>query len=257
MAWIDNRAKRKLEAGGSVLAITINFVHDGLAEFLGNLGYDVIIVDGEHGAVDDKDVEGFARACNLTGAPPLVRLPFDEHRIERYLGLGIHGFHMARVENASIAHKIVDAVKFGPVGNRGLGNFRAVDFSLKPGKWPAYIERANANTMIKVAVVDPQSIAALPEIVKIPEIDVIFVGRYDLSAAMGFPGETTHPKVTEAYDNAIDLILKAGKNVGMGARTPADMKAAHARGFRYFLTSVSRTFPQGANVLLEAIRELN
>ena len=147
-------------------------------------------------------------------------------------------------------------MKFTPLGKRGLGNFRASGFGVSLGSWPEYIERANANTFIKIAVEDPDGLAALPEIVKIPEIDVIFVGRYDLSASLGLPGQTSHPKVVEAYDNAIEIIKGAGKAFGMGVRSGADMKAGYDLGARYFLTSVSRTFPQGSSVLLEALKEL-
>ena len=253
---IDNKAKKKLGSGGSVLAITINFTHDGLAEFLGHLGYDIVILDGEHGAVDDGVVERFTRACEFAGASPIVRMPVDPIIMERYLGMGVHGFHVARVSSLKEARDVIEAAKFSPLGKRGLGNYRAVEFRMQPGGWPAYIERANANTFVKLAVEDLDGLAALPEIVKIPEIDVVFVGRYDLQASMGMPGETNHPRVTEAYEGAIRIIKDAGKAFGIGVRTADDIKAGHARGARYFLTAVSRTFQRGASEFLAAVREL-
>ena len=93
---IENKAKQKLKSGGAVLAITINFVHADFAEYLGTLGYDIIIIDGEHGRINESEVEGVARACDLTGAAPILRLNVNGPLMERYLSMGIYGFHVRR-----------------------------------------------------------------------------------------------------------------------------------------------------------------
>jgi 4-hydroxy-2-oxoheptanedioate aldolase len=238
------------------MAITINFLHDGLAEFLGRLGYDMIVADGEHGRVDDSEIERFARACEIAGAAPIVRVPVNGPIMERYLSMGVYGFHVPRIRNLDEARELIDAVKFPPLGKRGLGNFRAIDYGLSLGAWPDYIQRANDNTFIKAAVEDPEGLEALPEIVKLPEIDVFFVGRYDLSASLGVPGEINHPKVVETYNKAIAVIKGAGKAFGMGVRTVEGLKNAHASGARYFLSAVSRTFVAGSTELMGAFRGL-
>jgi 4-hydroxy-2-oxoheptanedioate aldolase len=46
-------------------------------------------------------------------------------------------------------------------------------------------------------------------------VDGVFIGPADLSASMGFVGQTSHPQVCAVIDEAIGRIRKAGKAVGI------------------------------------------
>src|ERR1051326_4859658 len=102
----DNKAKQKLRDGGSVLAITLNFMHPGMAEYLGRLGFDIVIAEGEHASLSDILVEEFTRACELSGASPVMRLPYEALGMDRYLAIGVHGFHVAGVRGLEGARAI-------------------------------------------------------------------------------------------------------------------------------------------------------
>jgi 4-hydroxy-2-oxoheptanedioate aldolase len=252
----DSAAKRKLKSGGAVLAIQLNFVHAGLAEYLGRIGYDIIIADAEHGRLDHRDVEELARACDLTGATPMVRHPLDATVMERYLGIGVRGFQVPRIRSLGEARAVVDAIKFPPEGNRGLGNFRAMDFGKSLGNWPDFIARSNANTLITVMVEDSDGLAALPEIVKIPEIDAIMIGAVDLSSHFGVPGQTRDAKVVDAIGRGREIIKTAGKISAGGVDGAASLRAAYSTGIRYFVTSVSQALMHGSSELVTAMKEL-
>ncbi|MGD1067537.1 MAG: aldolase/citrate lyase family protein [Vulcanimicrobiaceae bacterium] len=253
---IDNHAKAALRADRPVLAITVNFVHPGLAEYLARLGFGCLVIDAEHGAVNDAVLENVVRAAELGGAITLLRLPVNDPLMQRYLGIGVAGFHVPQVGSAAAARAAIDAIKFAPAGHRGLGSFRAADFGLSLGTWPDYMRRANENTLVIVAIEDPDGVAALPELVAMPEIDVVLIGTSDLSASLGFPGQTKHPAVLEIVDRAIGTIRAAGKTVGLPASSAADIREVYDRGARFILTSVARALPVGTNELLGTMRGL-
>jgi 4-hydroxy-2-oxoheptanedioate aldolase len=253
---IDNRPKADLNADRPVLAMTLNFVHAGLAEYLARLGFGCFVVDGEHGVLSDVDFENVVRAAELGGAVTLARLRVDDPLMQRYLGIGAAGFHIPQVASAAAARTAIDAIKFAPAGRRGLGSFRAADYGLSLGTWPHYMQRANENTLVVVAIEDPDGIAALPELVAMPEIDVVLIGTSDLSASLGVPGQTKHRSVTEIVDRAIATIRGAGKAVGLPASSAGEIRDVYDRGARFILTSVARALPVGVNELLAAMREL-
>jgi 2-keto-3-deoxy-L-rhamnonate aldolase RhmA len=51
----------------------------------------------------------------------------------------------------------------------------------------------------------------------VPGIDAIFLGPADLSASLGVPGQTGHPKVYAAAEHTIKVARKHGKQVAVGA----------------------------------------
>ena len=55
----------------------------------------------------------------------------------------------------------------------------------------------------------------LQEICETPGIDGVFIGPADLSASLGFPGQTEHPEVLVRIEKAIEAILRAGKAPGI------------------------------------------
>lgn len=253
----ENGAKRTLRAGGTVLGCTVNFVHAGLTEYLGRLGYDCLIIDAEHGVAQDDAVEEFARACDVTGVTSMLRLPVSNPLMQRYLGLGIDALYAPQVRSAEEAREVVDASKFSPLGRRGLGNYRATDFGLGVTSWPAFMERANAQTLIMVAVEDPEGLSALPGILAIPEIDIVLIGTADLSNSIGVPGQLRHPTVLAMTDDAIGQIRAAGKAAGLPCPDPAAMRDAHARGARFLLSSVTRPLVLGSAEILSTLKELD
>src|SRR2546425_1125031 len=74
-----------------------------------------------------------------------------------------------------------------------------------------YVTEANQQTMLVVQVETTPAVEALPQILKIANVDVVFIGPSDLSQAMGFPGRPNEPAVQEVIDRCIAQIREAGK----------------------------------------------
>ena len=69
----ENTLKQKLEAGKAVFGCMITFPSAPVVEMLGQLGFDWVLLDNEHGTVSVDNVEDLVRAADLTGIAPIVR----------------------------------------------------------------------------------------------------------------------------------------------------------------------------------------
>ncbi len=92
-----------------------------------------------------------------------------------------------------------DAVKFAPVGKRGLfsaarksgfGTVSSSEFT----RW------TNEEVLLGIQIETLEAIENLDEILAVKGIDIVQSGRGDLSNALGVPGEKTHPRVLEAEE---------------------------------------------------------
>jgi 2-keto-3-deoxy-L-rhamnonate aldolase RhmA len=110
--------KDKLGAGGIVTGVNLTIPDARLAEFLGGLGFDCVVVDAEHGGLTDSDLELVAMACDLAGCASMLRVSAAGDLLERYVNLGITGIQIPRVQSVDQVSDVVEAVKFAPRGRR-------------------------------------------------------------------------------------------------------------------------------------------
>jgi 2-keto-3-deoxy-L-rhamnonate aldolase RhmA len=54
----------------------------------------------------------------------------------------------------------------------------------------------------------------LDAILTVKNLDLIYVGTYDISSMLGVAGQTSHPEVLKVVEASAAKILKAGKAVG-------------------------------------------
>ena len=160
--------------------------------------------------------------------------------------MGFYGFHFVHIESVEQARACVAAVKFKPQGNRGTGVTRSNNFGLSLSSWDEYAADANAQTFIKISIEDLDGLAAIPEICKIPEVDVITFGTGDLANAMGIPGQRKHPRLIAEVDKAVKIIRAAGKQSGIPTFDGDDMEEARQRGARFMTLMLTQVIAKGA-----------
>ena len=200
-----NTVKARLRAGETVFGCFVRYPEPALIEMLGYYGWDYIMFDGEHSTITPRDCENLCRAAELQNVSTCVRVPTNQQPvILRYLDTGVQGVMIPMINSVAEAEAAVRAVKYPPRGARGLAGARAADYGqVQPFSFPDYIARANDETMIIAQVETAQAVEALPEIVRLPDIDVLFIGPTDLSTSLGVPGDLKHPRVQEAFDRIV------------------------------------------------------
>ncbi len=251
---VENTTKRKLQQGEAVYGCFFRPAAPTLAEFVALQGWDFLVLDGEHGSLEARDIEDLARACELNGVTPIARVTTNEPpTILRYLDAGAHGIHVPWVNTAADVEKAVTAAKYGPRGQRGFAGSRQ-------GGWgnteslADFTVRANRETMVVIHIETVQAAAAVEEYTAVEDVDVLFIGPADLSHSLGHPGNVSHPDVQRVMEQVAEVVVASDKTLGIFAGSPAFAAEWYERGARYFTAGFEGLIKQGMQTYLSAVR---
>jgi 4-hydroxy-2-oxoheptanedioate aldolase len=251
---LENRTKAKLAAGEAAFGCFVRTPEPQLVEYVGMLGWDFLVFDAEHGPLQPREVEDLCRAIEPRGTTPIVRVTTnDAPTILRFLDTGVHGLHVPWVNSAAEAERAVRSVTYSPRGIRGLAGSRASEWGLREPIGD-YVQRANRELLVVVQVETQDAVDAIDDYLKIPGIDVLFLGPTDLSQSLGHPGELDHPEVLAALDRVADAVIGSGVTLGIYAGSVDMTKAWLDRGARYFTTSLEPFLRDGMRTHLQQVR---
>jgi 4-hydroxy-2-oxoheptanedioate aldolase len=217
-----NKTKQKLKAGDVVFGSEIMFPSADVVEILGFAGLDFVYLDMEHSATSHESLAHMIRAAEISGTTPLVRIPENvpgqyAGTILRILDLGAMGVIVPHVDNKEAARAVVDAVKYGPQGRRGMfdvGRQTGYGFTMSGRD---YVRRANEEIMVVIMIESKEGLDNLGDILSVEGIDVVQIGSSDLSQSMGYRGDLTEPAVLDAIDRIVAECRKAKVAVGVGS----------------------------------------
>ncbi|KAH7483797.1 hypothetical protein FOMA001_g7446 [Fusarium oxysporum f. sp. matthiolae] len=146
-------------------------------------GVDWVVIDCEHGNLDDSAMHEAVPAVAAAGASPIVRIPgMESWMIKRALDSGAHGILVPLLRTAQEAREIVKAAKFPPQGTRGFGSPYAMErFSPMP-TMTEYLQQANSSLLTIVQIETQEALNNLEEIAAVDGVDILFVGPFDLGS---------------------------------------------------------------------------
>ena len=234
-----NRTKQKLRNNLPVYGVISTSDDPQLAELFAISGFDYYMLDAEHGLIDPAQAVNVIRACERTNITPLVRIgPKDPKLVLQYLDAGMMGIMMPGLESVEEVKMLVDAVKYQPIGKRGMGISRASAYTAYSGtSAPEYIKFSNENTLVIIQFEDEKLIPNFPAMCAVDGVDACIIGPRDLSLNMGFPDGPNHPEVQTVIDQAIAIMRSANISAGITASTRADAAKQVARGANMILAA--------------------
>lgn len=224
-----------------------------IAEVTAMMGFDFLLLDNEHGVIEQSTLCDMVRASQCQGVPAVVRCTMKEYdHIQKALDFGANGILLPLVNTAEDARRVVDMANYPPVGHRGTAYLpRASRYGMVEDK-RAYLKQANATKLLACQVETRQAVENLDEILKVDGIDVFFIGPGDLSASYDEP--TCSPKMMEIIENVIRRITAAGRTAGYYVGTPEAAKQAEAWGARFLVTAVNQYMVAGGRSFLSQVR---
>jgi 2-keto-3-deoxy-L-rhamnonate aldolase RhmA len=248
----SNTMKAKLAAGEPALGLSVMIPSPQLVEMAGGLGFDWVLIDCEHGTITLETIELMVMAAEASDVTPIVRpRSKDAQDLLQVMDRGAAGVQVPHITSAADARAAVEAVKFHPLGHRGLAaGTRASGYGYR-GSLGAFTEAANRETLICVQIEDEAAVHNIDGILGVDGVDVFFIGPSDLSQSMGFPGNPKAAPVAKAIEATLDKILAAGKTPGMPATTE-NVAAAVARGVRYIYNHVPTLLGTACAAYLQA-----
>lgn len=251
---IKNATKAKLKAGKTAIGIRLGFTSSAVVESLTGLGFDFAYFDLEHGPSSIESCQDMFRAAEVAGLTPLVRVSsYDIGYADRLLDSGAMGIIFPHCNTKKDAEAAVRAVKYPPEGERGAGG-RPLTLSGMP--ITDYIREANRETMVVTMIEELEALDNLPEILTVEGLDVLWIGRVDLSVSSGIPGKLDDPKIQDAVKRIIAEGSAAGKVVGVGAvnsNRPDQIQEFIQQGARFFSLDTTAILRSAARNILNSI----
>ncbi|KZF22257.1 HpcH/HpaI aldolase/citrate lyase family protein [Xylona heveae TC161] len=182
---------------------------------LARSGFDWILVDMEHGNIDDGVMHESVAAIAACGASPIVRVAGNESwMVKRALDAGAHGVVIPLLCTVQDVRKAVSFTKYPPRGVRGFGpTFASQSFGNIP--MMEYLKQADEGILTVVQIETKEALADVDEIAKVPGLDVLFAGPFDLGINIGHP--IKDGKMPDKLKEALAQILRAAENNGKRA----------------------------------------
>ncbi|GAA1891552.1 HpcH/HpaI aldolase family protein [Lapillicoccus jejuensis] len=215
-------------------------------------GLDWVCLDAQHGRWDDARVLGALDLLQDRAAQVLVRVrALDLGLVGRALDAGAGGVVVPLVEDAADAERAVQAVRYPPRGRRSMGPIRAAYGVLGD------LAAADAGTLLAVMVETRGALDDVEAIAATDGVDVVFVGPFDLSLALGT--DVASLLADDGPDGPLPRVVAACRAAGVRAGAYAGEPARAARlrelGFDWVAVTTDRAATAaGAAAALDALR---
>lgn len=193
----------KLRAGKPVRMCSLGNFLPAYVRHAAEHRFDCIWLDLEHRVMDDRQVQALLAFFHLSDIDCMLRAPtLEKTRLYRYLEDGASGLMIPHVSTPERARELVQAVKFPPIGDRGIdGSGLDSDFMFAGGE--GYTDAANRETFLVVQIETPQAVENVDAIAAVEGVDGMFIGPGDLGLRIeklgcDFTLEEAYAKVAEA-----------------------------------------------------------
>ena len=214
------RFREAMRAGRLQVGTGIGFsdprVSDALAGSL-----DFLWIDLEHSPLSPEALAGHLLAARARAKPAFVRVPAAGAAfVKPILDLGADGIIVPQVRTVGEVRQTVADCRYPPAGTRGFGPRVPSNYGRVPT--PEFVAAANRNVFVGVMIETAEALAAIDEIVRVPGLDSVVIGPWDLSGSLGMLGDVEHHRVLAAVDRVVAAAREAGIFVGSGMGVSAD-----------------------------------
>jgi 2-keto-3-deoxy-L-rhamnonate aldolase RhmA len=224
--------KQRVLAGERVLGhMVLEFFVPAVPQLVKVAGAEFLLLDMEHTGCSLETLKAMIAACRGVGIAPVVRVPATEyHFIARALDVGAHGIMVPIVETREQAEFIVSCTRYPPLGRRGAA-FGVAHDDYQGGTPAEKMEAAHRRTLVITQIETPKGVENAAAIAAVPNVDVLWVGHFDLTNFMGIPGQFDHPDYHAALAKVVGAARANGKGTGFMALDERWGKEYLERGF--------------------------
>jgi 2-keto-3-deoxy-L-rhamnonate aldolase RhmA len=223
-----NSFKHALRGPDMVLGAWLELGSCNVAEVMVANGWDILIIDGEHGPGGLEDWVTLSRTVTAAGGTPILRLPdADETMIKRALDRGFKNFVVPMINTAEHAKQVVSAFYYPPRGHRGYA--APVVRGSGWGSDTVYATHTSYHDLtIMLQCEHIEAVENIDAICAVDGIDAIFIGPNDLAASAGYLERLDAPEVLsllariEAAAKTANMPLATVRSAG---RDWADLRA--------------------------------
>lgn len=213
-------------------------------EILGGLGFDFVVIDEEHAPFDRVTIDNLLLAARASNVAGIVRVAEPSPaKLLAALDDGATGVLVPHVFNVGKANDIVAACRYRR-GKRGFSNSPRAGGYGQLGVWD-HVDRADASVTVVAMIEDPEALDVIDDIVAVEGLDGVFIGRGDLTLAMGASG-TADPRVRAAAEHIVAAAHKANKPVCIMVADAKEAQDWRSLGASAFIVASDQRFMRQA-----------
>jgi 4-hydroxy-2-oxoheptanedioate aldolase len=222
---------------GEILRGPISVIPSPVAtQAIAAAGADFVVLDREHGPIGPEAMHAMIAATAGTACAPLVRVPrIDAAEVKTALDAGAEGVLFPLVRTVADAQAAVSFTRYPPDGVRGWAPL--VAHARHGVALMDYAGEVAPHLTCVLFIETLEALADIDAILAVPGIDLAFLAPFDLSMALGIPGQFGAPEFTAAAATVERAAAAAGVPLGSVALEPARYADLVARDYRFFLTA--------------------
>jgi len=239
--------KKKLKDGRLMMGCASNTSSTLCAELVASQGFDFVLIDHQHSAIDPEKLRCMIQAVHAGGSKAFVRVGghMDRLGIQQSFDLGADGILVPCVNTAEDVKLAVSCAKYPVHGPGSDGGTRSAYLNLRP-QFPGGVmpllkycnEQGNAETIVMVQIETNDALENVEAICAVPGLDCAFIGPGDLALSMGLvrekgmPACWSDPRFAAAKERVAAACKASGVTAGIWNGTSNDgLRAAVAQGF--------------------------
>jgi len=206
--------KAELRQGKPKYGVFVNSGSPAIAGQLSHLGYDWLLIDFQHGAMDNNLLSAMINVIHLGKSKVIVRVAgyTDRGGIQQSLDLGADGILIPYINTRKEAEEAVSCCLYPTAGTRSV--YFPQPATNEDGLL-GYVPNANKNILISIQVETASCIEHIDDILAVKGLDMAFLGQNDLCMSMGLYEKYVFPQMytsTELNDATHKLIAACTKH---------------------------------------------
>lgn len=210
--------KKALKSRKKLFGAWVSYAEPSITETFAKAGFDFLAIDMEHSTITLPEAKGIITASQFYDVSCLPRpVSHSNDFIKPLLEFGADGMLIQMVNNANEVKRLIDHIKYPPIGKRSYGVNRAQGYGFD---FDDYTSDWNNSSIFMIQVESIEAVEKIDEILAFDEIDGVMIGPYDISGSLGVPGQLDHPKVIEASKKVIEACEKYRKSCGTQLNDP-------------------------------------
>jgi 4-hydroxy-2-oxoheptanedioate aldolase len=189
-----NRLKARLAAGETVCAMWVEWGAPDIAEAMVHGGWDVIVIDCEHGSAGLEAGLSMIPRVEAAGGEAVIRVPdLHEATFKRALDRGARSIMAPMVNTPEDAARVAGFCRYPPLGRRGYA--APIVRASRWGARPDYRAGAHDELLLMAQIEHVDAARDFAAIATTPGIDMAFVGPNDLAGSIGMLERLETPEV--------------------------------------------------------------
>ncbi|MEX0807378.1 MAG: aldolase/citrate lyase family protein [Dongiaceae bacterium] len=224
MSQRPRRSGKSSASGTTKLAFWLQRAHPTTCEIAALVGYDIVLIDMEHGAIGVEAADALVVGAKQAGLTVYVRVSHSERvPIQYALDSGADGVILPQLQDADHARVATAYAKYPPLGTRGVGFSRTHDYAGTPRN---FTTRENRRARCFAMIETPGALADAEAIAVLPTVDGLFVGPADLSMTRGRGLVQGNAADQRDWRQAAQAALAVGKSWAIPAHDPVSLRFA-------------------------------